>query len=419
MKYLKFVLIIVSSTYLNGNAQQIRDSIYNANIKTIQLYKKGWELSYPIITLNSDEKLVLGFDDLSKNIKSYYYTLIHCDSEWEVSNLNYSEYCDGFEQNQFNKPLFSTNTTVNYIHYSLIIPNENCTPLISGNYILKVFEDLDQTKLVFTKRLYIVENTANIDLLVLRPEISKYMMKYQQYRIKVTPNIPDFTDLKTEIKTVAIQNFNTSYAQECYLSTLADNILHYEDLDSNLFEGGNEYRNFDIKSLKYQSPHIQYIEFKDSIYNIVLHPEEWRNKKQYFTDIDLNGNYYIENKAGVIKERDADYFNVHFELPNNGPFVDGDLYIYGALSYWQCNKTNKMNYNFNKRAYELNLLLKQGYYNYQIAYVSKDNNKIDLSFAEGNHYETENDYLVLVYYKSAIGRYERLIGYQKANSLNK
>jgi len=419
MKYLKLILVLVIFSCLNGNAQQLRDSICNANIKTVQLFKKGWELSYPVITLNSDEKLVLGFDDLNKNIKNYCYTLIHCNSNWEASNLNYSEYCNGFEQNQFAKPMFSTNTTVNYIHYSLTLPNENCTPIISGNYILKVFEDFDQTKLVFMKRLYIFESTANVNLLVIRPELSKYMMKYQQCRIKVTPNITDFTDLQTEIKTVVLQNFNASNTQECHPSRIVDNILYYDDLDSNLFEGGNEFRNFDIKSLKYQSPHIKHIALNDSIYNIELHPDEWRNKKQYFTDIDLDGNYYIENKLGLDKETDADYFNVHFDLPTNEFLIDGNLYIFGALSHWQCNASNLMKYNFGTHTYELNMLLKQGYYNFLIAYVPKETGKIDLSYVEGNHYETENDYFVFVYYKPATGRYERLIGYQRANSLNK
>ena len=37
---------------------------------------------------------------------------------------------------------------------------------------------------------------------------------------------------------------------------------------------------------------------------------------------------------------------------------------------------------------------------------------------EGNHYETENDYIILVYFHGTTSRYERLIGYQIANSLN-
>ena len=35
------------------------------NIRTVYLYKSGWQLSYPILNLQKpDEKLVLSFDDL-------------------------------------------------------------------------------------------------------------------------------------------------------------------------------------------------------------------------------------------------------------------------------------------------------------------------------------------------------------------
>ena len=37
---------------------------------------------------------------------------------------------------------------------------------------------------------------------------------------------------------------------------------------------------------------------------------------------------------------------------------------------------------------------------------------------DGNFYQTENDYTVLVYYKGSADRYEKVIGRGTANSLN-
>ncbi|GAH95282.1 unnamed protein product, partial [marine sediment metagenome] len=39
--------------------------IFKKNIKTVLLHKEGWVLSYPIIELNTDDHLVLSFDELS------------------------------------------------------------------------------------------------------------------------------------------------------------------------------------------------------------------------------------------------------------------------------------------------------------------------------------------------------------------
>jgi hypothetical protein len=384
------------------------------------LYKDGWELSYPIITLNVDEKLKISFDDLSPEMKDYYYTIQHCNSNWEAEDIAFFEYAEGFESNPILDHIYSTNTIINYIHYSFLLPNENCKPVISGNYMLKVFEGNDPEKIIFTSKFYIVENSSFIEFSILRPDIARYMMKYQQYKIAVTPNVDGYNDLRTEVKTLVMQNYNELSLKTCYLSQLKeDRILIYDDPDSNLFEGGNEFRNFDIKSIKYQSQHIKSITYLNNCYDVVLHSDEWRTRKQYFSDIDLNGKFFIENSLGVNKDRDADYVMVHFSLPTDMPLIDGDLYIVGGLFNWKCNAFSKMAYNFEAKAYECHSLLKQGYYTYQYAFKPATNSIADLTFVEGRHYETENDYHVFVYYLPQGSRYERLIGYTIANSINK
>jgi hypothetical protein len=246
------------------------------------------------------------------------------------------------------------------------------------------------------------------------------MLKGQQFKISIKPNVSDFTDLKSEIKIIVNQNGMPCTAKSYLISRLiTGNTLVYDDLDSNIFDGGNEFRNFDIKSIKFQSARIKKIEFSGSYYTIKLLPDEWRTKARYFFDNDLNGNYFIENSLGVDKSNDADYVMVNFELPYKEPLFDGELYIYGALTGWKCDSSSKLTYSLEKQVYEKSLLLKQGYYNYQYAYVPNGSNKAELTYVEGNHYETENDYLVFVYYKQFTSRYERLIGFRIANSIKK
>jgi hypothetical protein len=419
-KILIFSLITGIFFALNLSGQSIVDSVYNKNIHTIQIYRDGNELSYPFIELNSADKLKLCFDDFSNEVKNYYYSLVHCNSNWEPSDISTSEYIDGFAQNQITSHMFSINTLINYIHYSVLFPNENCKPKISGNYLIKVYEDFDETKLAFIKRFYITETTASINLEISRPDIPKYMLKGQQFKITVMPNVSDFTDLKNEIKIVINQNGMPCRTKSFLLFRLINGTtLVYDDLDSNIFDGGNEFRNFDIKSIKFQSARIKKIEYSGQYYTIQLLPDDWRTKTRYFFDNDLNGNYFIENSLGIDKTNDADYVMVCFNLPTKEPLIDGDIYVYGALTNWKCDQASKMKYNLETQAYELKLLLKQGYCNYQYAYKPINSNEVDLTFVEGNHYETENDYLVFVYYKQFSSRYERLIGLRIANSIKK
>jgi hypothetical protein len=81
---LLMALLLDAFPILTGNNDTLAftNHVFNDKIKTVQLYKEGWNLSYPVIRLNSDEKLVLHFDLLGDNMENYYYTFIHCDKDW-------------------------------------------------------------------------------------------------------------------------------------------------------------------------------------------------------------------------------------------------------------------------------------------------------------------------------------------------
>ena len=70
---------------------------------------------------------------------------------------------------------------------------------------------------------------------------------------------------------------------------------------------------------------------------------------------------------------------------------------------------------FSGRGYEKTLFVKQGYYNY--IYVVRDNKtgRTDESLIEGNHWETENEYTIWVYYHPAGAQYDRLVAVQDLN----
>ena len=52
------------------------DTTFSSKIRSVKLFRSGDPVSYPMITLNSNEQLELHFDDLDGDVKFYYYSLI-------------------------------------------------------------------------------------------------------------------------------------------------------------------------------------------------------------------------------------------------------------------------------------------------------------------------------------------------------
>ena len=70
-----------------------------------------------------------------------------------------------------------------------------------------------------------------------------------------------------------------------------------------------------------------------------------------------------------------------------------------------------MKYDAASGCYVADLLLKQGAYNYMYLWVPDGTSVGQTSRIEGDHYETINEYLVMVYDRPMGERYDRLVGY--------
>jgi hypothetical protein len=404
--------------YYNEQYLKYENTTYKEAIKSVQLYREGWELTYPVISINNrDETLKLCFDDISKDIKNYYFKIIHCNSSWKPSSLNYSDYIDGFEENQIDDYRFSINTLINYVHYSLTFPNERLKILISGNYIIQVYEDGNPENLVLTRRFYCVDTKMNIDASCKKSTNIYERDTHQKIDFKIKHNSLKINDPYKDLKVFISQNGRSDgLISGLQPQFIRENELIYEYDEGNLFDGNNEFRNFDIKSIRYQTEYINNVKFIKPLYHVELKDDFTKHHKQYFFEKDINGKYLVKITEGEDSSVEADYVMVHFRLAYDIPIVTGNLYLYGEITDWQMNKKNQLKYNFSNQAYEISMLLKQGYYNYTYAYLEDGANYADQTLIEGNHYETENEYLIFVYYKDISDRYEQLVAFQVVNS---
>jgi hypothetical protein len=404
--------------YYTDNFLRYDNHTYKKTIHSVQLINKAADMSSPMIRFGSDDQLKLGFDDLSGGFNTYTFTVIHCNADWKPSDLAFNEYVNGFTENPINEYSYSTgNTTQKYTHYNLYFPNENLIILKSGNYIIKVYENNNPDALVLTRRFMVYEEG-------LVPETSFRMgssltdglskqginmdLKYSGYDIRNPYDIKVFI-MQNERWDNAVTGLKPTF--------MRDRELVYESSDEEgEFNGGVEFRNFDIKTIRSRSEHLEKISTDDGKVNVYLTPDDIRARQRYSQVADIDGNYLVKIQEGTISEVEADYCYVHFFLNYPIPETNGNVYILGGLTDWQCNSNSKMKYNYERRGYECTLFLKQGYYNYEYVILSDGSNVADESLIEGSHHETENEYTVFVYYRIPAMNYDKLIGVKRINS---
>jgi len=426
MRIILFSLILINFLLVKGQ-QNYPDYIlysnhtFNEKIKTVQLYKEGWNLSYPVIKLNSSDKLILHFDLLSDQAETYYYTFVHCDKDWKKSDIFPTDYIDGYAENPIEDYQNSFNTTVGYIHYKLSFPNDRVNIKLSGNYILLIYPVEKPEEPAITQRFIITEDALKFDITAHRPQMTKDNNTHQQVDFTANYSGLSISDPFRNVYAFILQNGRWDNAKRNLKPDFfGDNELKYNSLsDKNIFQGGNEYRYFDIKSIRYLTEYVKRVDYVSPNYNVSLAPSEDREFKPYFYWQDFNGKYFIAFQEGKKPDIDADYVNVYFTLPYRENVSGGNMYVSGNLNNWAFDKNNLMTYNSERKQYECTMLLKQGWYNYEYVFLKDGSTDGTASIFEGSHYETENDYIVLIYYRNPRDRYDRVIGSVITNTLNK
>lgn len=386
----------------------------NKKIKTLLCHKNKDELSLPLLNLSTNNQLLVSFDDLDADIKNYYYTIIHCNSDWTESDLMKSEYISGFTYEPIIDYEFSFNTLQKYTHYRFNFPNDNIKPILSGNYVFKIYEEGGKT--IAYKRFMILETKVTIEAQVRKATLANN--RNTKHEIDFTIKHPNliiadpFSDIKVTIKQ---NNKEDNCITDLIPIYVRNNKLIYDYEDDNTFFGNNEFRHFDIKSLRFQSERIKKITLDSNYNHVYLFNDKKRPFDLYSIEKDINGSFIIKSQEARKTSIEADYTFVHFTLPLYEK-SNGDMYLIGGFSDWQLKNEFKLRFNTILKQYEGNVYLKQGYYNYHYAMQDISNDNVDVSFIEGTHYQTRNDYYIYTYYRSSGDRYDRLVGFLKTSS---
>lgn len=417
-RYWKLFLLLLISANSFAQTPQYDNNVFNPAIKSVEFYNTKKNPSFPIIKLNSGEQVELEFDDLRGGSHYYYYTLEHCDGDWNSSNLSPTEYLKSFNDDKILDYSYSSATFQKYTHYTIKFPNDNIAPKISGNYILKVYEDDDPTKMILTRKFYVVNDQISVTANIVPSGDISSRQSNQKINFQLNYGALKVQNPNTDIRTWVMQNGRDETGQfTSQVQYIRGTQLIYEDLSTNDFPGRNEFRHFDFRSLKLNSERVAHI-YKDTANTVVMLTDQSRNNPNYSFFYDNDGRFYIINQEGSNPTLDADYAHLYFSFNTTKTDADGSLYLVGKFNDYKLDERSKMDYDSRGKFYS-HLFLKQGVYDYIYVWVDNATKKPDDIIFEGSYFETENNYQLLVYYHPPTARWEELVGYSTLNTAKK
>lgn len=398
--------------------QPFRTQPFSSHIRTLQVINTAGTLfDNPVITLGSEEQLEISFDELSHDGHNYSYTITHCNADWTPSDLFSGEYLQGFTTADITDYATSINTAVNYTHYRFLVPNEDMRLTRSGNYAVSIYEDNDpDNKTVATACFSIVDPKIDVSANVISQTDIELNGRYQQLNIAL--NTRDYTmrDPASEITVVVRQNGRLDNTVTLTRpSTVGFGTMRYEHNRQLIFEGGNQFRRFDMPSLHLLGTGVDDLDYHQSNYHALLQPALNMSREPFREDNDANGHMIINAERVTDIDIEAEYIWVHLFMPAPTPFLDGQLYVCGQLNYNLLGPHNLMTYDQGQKGYFYTGLYKQGGYDFQILFAphgAEMTGGATTFRTEGSHWQTHNEYTIYVYHRAIGDRYDSLIGYQ-------
>lgn len=393
-------------------SQVLEDKVYSEHIHSVRLFPLGLQqdsqLDAAVVSITDSRPLVLLFDDIAYDPEQYTVKLIHCDANWQKSSLRDNDFSVSFNQYNIEEYSYSVNTRIPYIHYAFTVPRVTK----SGNYILKVYRNRNEAEVILTKRFMVYEELFTVGASVVPPTETENRRALQQINVVVNYSRVDLVDPTTQVKVLIRQNQrwdNAKFlAKPTFLNQIAKSI-RYEPFDgSSTFRAGNEFRFVDLRFIRATGVNVADVKVEETVIFANALTDQPRPGGVYSQYLDLNGQYmvYTNDRPGGNPEVESEYIYTTFYLhadPNR------DIRMLGSLTSWGNSPDSKLKYDPKTGLYSTSILMKQGWYDYQYGFSTEDG--YDSDPIEGSHFETENEYEVLVYYRALGSRYDQLVGF--------
>ncbi len=394
------------STSRNG------DRVFVPHIQTVQFYLSGTPMTYPVMQIHGNSLLELHFDDVDSVQHNYSYSIEHFDALWQTPNPDINSFMDGFAINRIDNYEISGATSIPYRHYVLSIPNRDVVLKRTGNFLVKVFIDSPERP-VITRRFSLYDNKIPVDASLRMTHLGS--MKNNAHEITIQTDISRIQvgDIFSDLRVFIVPNYiwHQSVTDIKPLFVRGSSLTYEQSMTP-----GNEFRTLNLKEISENYSDVEQITIINGVQHIKLPVDHPRGTEKPKSRQDMNGRAFVEKFGAWEHNLDADYFYAYFTLKSELPMLDGNVYIYGALSNYSFNPWNLMIYNVDKAMYENRMLLKQGFHDYKYVHVTSHESRIDFERIEGNFAQTSNDYLIFVYNRDRATNLDELVGYTVVTS---
>lgn len=414
MKKIALLILTLSFATANALALTLSDSTWRTDVKSVELYVEGGpqtlrnEQATPVLTLGERGLLVLEFDIIGTEPEHLRWGISHCSRRWLPDSLDMQDFMTGFPEGYIDAYDPSFTTITDYIHYRATLPDRYAEFTHSGNYIVAVTDDRGDT--LFTRRFCVSEQAAAVHLDLSRPYDGIDLDRRQELDVSVSSQTVALNQLYLSVE--AQQNGRLDSRRWLQFSGYDGQALAYRHRQCNIFKGGNTFRYFDCSNLRTPMYNVLRVTEYGGELLALLRPDQDRSAKHFLTETNLLGGYKVNVWDRNNSRTEADYVWVNFSLPVEQPFLDANIYVVGALTDWRLDSLSLMEYNPLRRAYTKRLLLKQGYYAYQLLALPSGaaaGTEASTARLEGDHRETPNRYTVYVYLRSPADRADRLL----------
>ena len=404
-------IILAIAASVAAYATDTRTAIFDNNFRSLRACTESNYYAPPVVELGGDDRVRIEFDEMSPEMRYMRYSLLHCDANWQPSQLVESDYVDGFNEADIEEYDFSSGTFANYVHYGISLPNEDMPILLSGNYLLRVYPEEDSENTLLQVRFSIVEKAVDIFAEVTSRTDIDYNKSHQQVTVTVDTKDYRVENMYADLKVVVTQNARSD--NEAIVTNplrVSSNKAFFEHDRKLIFPAGNEFRRFEMTTTNYIGMGIDRYAYHDPFYHAELKIDEPRCYGSYTYDQTQYGRFTIRESNAFDSNTGADYMIVHFalDIPRQS---GGDIFVDGEFTQHNFTNANRMHFNEATNRYELDMPLKQGAYNYQYLWLPHGSKAALTAPIEGDFYQTVNEYQIKVYNRRLGERYDRLIGY--------
>ena len=388
---------------------QLTRSLYDG-IQTVRLIADDDPLLPPVVRLGGHVEV--SFDAMTHEYTRYVYKIVFCNADWSRNDdLFESDWLEGFNSQPIEDYATSLNTSMLYTHYSFAIPNADVRLLLPGNYRVEVWADDGRNEGPVAEACFsLLDPDMSVASRVSSNTDIDFNQSHQQLTWSLNYGSRNVVDPERELHTVVMQNRR----HDNLVWDLPPNIRHANGCEWThrrelIFPAGNEFHKFELLNTRVAGMGVDRMVWEEPVYHVVLFGSERPHTYTYAPD--ANGAWVVRRSGSDDEDTEAEYVVVHFSL-KSPRLAGGDVYVSGQWDNGFPDPRCRMRYDERQGAYEVGVLLKQGYYNYQFLQTDADG-RGHSDRTDGNFYETENEYVVLVYHRPPGERYDALVAYQR------